>query len=141
MKELIRKILREGMQISDDAPDWVKEFHTLPREGRIALIKKNKKQIEKLLPRIVEFFEQKLGDDLEQLLVTNEEGIRGRHYGNENYSTNVILLQFFFHPRTTNLAALKKEIINDLESFFNIHIDYYGMPIDLDFYKAVYQKF
>ena len=141
MKDIIRKLLREGMQISDDAPDWVKEFHTLPREGRIALIKKNKKQIEKLLPRIVEFFEQKLGDDLEQLLVTNEEGIRGRHYGNENYSTNVILLQFFFHPRTTNLAALKKEIINDLESFFNIHIDYYGMPIDLDFYKAVYQKF
>ena len=141
MKELIRKILREGMQISDDAPDWVKEFHTLPREGRIALIKKNKKQIERLLPRIVEFFKQKLGDNLVQLLVTNEEGIRGRHYGNENYSTNVILLQFFFHPRTTNLAALKKEIINDLESFFNIHIDYYGMPIDLDFYKAVYQKF
>ena len=141
MKDIIRKLLREGMQISDDAPDWVKEFHTLPREGRIALIKKNKKQIERLLPRIVEFFKQKLGDNLVQLLVTNEEGIRGRHYGNENYSTNVILLQFFFHPRTTNLAALKKEIINDLESFFNIHIDYYGMPIDLDFYKAVYQKF
>jgi hypothetical protein len=140
MKELIRKILREGMQISDDAPDWVKEFHALPREGRIALIKKNKKQIERLLPRIVEFFKQKLGDNLVQLLVTNEEGIRGRHYGHENYSTNSILLQFFFHPRTTNLAALKKEIINDLESFFNIHIDYYGMPIDLDFYKAVYQK-
>lgn len=141
MKDLIKKILREGMQISDDAPDWVKEFHTLPREGRIALIKKNKKQIERLLPRIVEFFKQKLGDNLVQLLVTNEEGIRGRHYGHENYSTNSILLQFFFHPRTTNLAALKKEIINDLESFFNIHIDYYGMPIDLDFYKAVYQKF
>jgi hypothetical protein len=141
MKELIRKILREGMQISDDAPDWVKEFHTLPREGRIALIKKNKKQIEKLLPRIVEFFEQKLGDDLEQLLVTNEEGIKKRYYGNENYSTNAIILQFFFHPRATNLTILKKEIINDLKSFFNIHIDYYGMPIDLDFYKAVYQKF
>ena len=141
MKDLIKKILREGMQISDNAPDWVKEFHTLPREGRIALIKKNKKQIERLLPRIVEFFKQKLGDDLVQLIVTNEEGIRGRHYGHENYSTNAILLQFFFHPRTPSVTTLKKEIINDLESFFNIHIDYYGMPIDLDFYKAVYQKF
>ncbi len=39
VKEVIRKILREGMQISDDAPDWVKEFHTLPREGRIEIIK------------------------------------------------------------------------------------------------------
>ena len=103
------KLLREGMQISDDAPDWVKEFHTLPREGRIALIKKNKKQIEKLLPRIVEFFEQKLGDDLVQLKVTNEEGTRGRYYGNESYSTNAILLQFFFHNRTPNVTTLKKE--------------------------------
>ena len=45
------------MQISDDAPDWVKEFHTLPREGRIAQIEKNKKHIIKLLPKIVNFFE------------------------------------------------------------------------------------
>ena len=141
MKDLIKKILREGMQISDDAPDWVKEFHMLPREGRIDLIKKNKKQIEKLLPRIVEFFEQKFGDDLVQLKVTNEEGTRGRHYGNENYSTNAILLQFFFHNRTPNVTTLKKEIINDLKSFFNIHWDYYGMPLDLDFYKATWEKF
>ena len=141
MKDLIKKILREGMQISDDAPDWVKEFHTLPREGRIDLIKKNKKQIEKLLPRIVEFFEQKFGDDLVQLKVTNEEGTRGRYYGNESYSTNAILLQFFFHNRTPNVTTLKKEVINDLKSFFNLHWDYYGMPLDLDFYKATWEKF
>lgn len=141
MKDLIKKILREGMQISDDAPDWVKEFHTLPREGRIDLIKKNKKQIERLLPRIVEFFEQKLGDDLVQLKVTNEEGTRGRYYGNESYSTNAILLQFFFRHNTPNVTTIKKEIINDLKSFFNIHSDYYGMPIDLDFYKATWEKF
>jgi hypothetical protein len=141
MKDLIKKILREGMQISDDAPDWVKEFHTLPREGRIDLIKKNKKQIERLLPRIVEFFEQKLGDNLVQLKVTNEEGTRGRYYGNESYSTNAILLQFFFRHNTPNVTTIKKEIINDLKSFFNIHSDYYGMPIDLDFYKATWEKF
>ena len=141
MKDLIKKILREGMQISDDAPDWVKEFHTLPREGRIDLIKKNKKQIEKLLPRIVEFFEQKFGDDLVQLKVTNEEGTRGRYYGNESYSTNAILLQFFFHNRTPTVTTLKKEVINDLKSFFNLHWDYYGMPLDLDFYKATWEKF
>ena len=141
MKDLIKKILREGIQISDVAPDWVKEFHTLPREGRIDLIKKNKKQIEKLLPRIVEFFEQKFGDDLVQLKVTNEEGTRGRYYGNESYSTNAILLQFFFHNRTPNVTTLKKEVINDLKSFFNLHWDYYGMPLDLDFYKATWEKF
>jgi hypothetical protein len=141
MKDLIKKILREGMQIGDDAPDWVKEFHTLPREGRIAQIQKNKKQIEKLLPRIVEFFHAKLGDSLAKLEVTNEEGVRGRHYGNENYTTNAILLQFFFRHHTPNVTTLKKEIINDLKSFFNIHIDYYGTSLDLDFYKATWEKF
>jgi len=141
MKELIRKILREGMQISVDAPDWVEKFHALPTEGRIEFIENYKKRIEKLLPRIVEFFEKKLGDNLVQLKVTNEEGTRGRYYGNESYSTNAILLQFFFHNRTPNVTTLKKEIINDLKSFFNIHWDYYGMPLDLDFYKAVYEKF
>jgi hypothetical protein len=29
MKDLIKKILRENIHISDDAPDWVKKFHTL----------------------------------------------------------------------------------------------------------------
>jgi len=140
MKDLIKKILRENMQISDDAPDWVKEFYTLPREGRIAQIEKNKKHIVKLLPKIVNFFESKFGDNLVQLKITNEEGVRGRHYGNENYSTNAILLQFFFHNRTPNVTTLKKEIINDLRSFFNIDITYYGTPLDLDFYKATWEK-
>ena len=42
MKNLIRKVLRESMQISDDAPDWVKEFHTLSREGKIEFIENYK---------------------------------------------------------------------------------------------------
>jgi hypothetical protein len=141
MKGLIRKILREGMQISNDAPDWVKEFHTLPREGRIAQIQKNKKRIEKLLPKIVEFFESKLGDDLVQIKISNEEGVRGRYYGNESYSTNAVLLQFFFHNNARNVTTLKKEIISDLKSFFNLDMDYYGMPLDLEFFKATWQKF
>jgi hypothetical protein len=141
VKEVIRKILRESMHISSDAPDWVKEFHTLPREGRIEIIEKNKKRIEKLLPRIVEFFESKLGDDLVQLKIANEEGVRGRYYGNENYKTNAVLLQFFFHHNTRNVMILKKEIISDLKSFFNLDVDYYGMPLDLEFYKATWEKF
>ena len=45
MKDLIKQILRENVHISDDAPDWVKEFHTLSREGRIAQIETNRKNI------------------------------------------------------------------------------------------------
>ena len=140
MKDLIKKILRENMQISDDAPDWVKEFYTLPREGRIAQIEKNKKDIIKLLPKIVIFFESKFGDNLVQLKITNEEGVRGRHYGNENYSTNAILLQFFFRNNTPNVSSLKKEVLSDLRSFFDIDPTYYGTPLELEFFKEVWQK-
>ena len=104
-------------------------------------IQKNKKRIEKLLPRIVEFFESKLGDDLVQLKISNEEGVRGRHYGHENYTTNSVLLQFFFHHKTRSVGTLKKEIISDLKSFFNLDYDYYGMPLDLEFFKATWERF
>jgi hypothetical protein len=134
VKSLIRKILREGMQISDDAPDWVKEFHTLPREERIAMIEKNKKHIQKLLPKIVNFFESKFGDDLVKLIV-KEKGV---HYGNELYSTNKILLQFRFSDKTSEkVVKLRREVLNDLRSFFNIEVEYYGTPLDLEFFKAV----
>ena len=140
MKDVIRKILRENIHISDDAPDWVKVFHTLPREGRIAQIETNRKHILKSLPKIVNFFESKLGDDLEKIEITNDEGVRRRTYGNEMYSTNAVLIQFFFNHETKTPARLKKEIINDLRSFFNIDISYYGTPLDLDFFKATWEK-
>lgn len=141
MKEVIRKILKEATQISDDAPDWVKEFHTLPREGRIAQIEKNRKNILKLLPKIVIFFESKLGDDLEKIEITNDEGVRRRTYGNEMYSTNAVLIQFFFTHETKTPARLKKEIISDLKSFFNLDYEYYGMPLELEFLKATWERF
>jgi hypothetical protein len=140
VKDVIRKILRENVHISDDAPDWVKEFHTLPREGRIAMIETNRKHILKSLPKIVNFFESKLGDDLEKIEITNDEGVRRRTYGNEMYSTNAVVIQFFFTHETKTPARLKKEIINDLKSYFNIDNSYYGTPLDLDFFKASWEK-
>jgi hypothetical protein len=140
VRDVIRKILRENVHISDDTPDWVKVFHTLPREGRIAQIETNRKHILKSLPKIVNFFESKLGDDLEKIEITNDEGVRRRTYGNEMYSTNAVLIQFFFNHETKTPARLKKEIINDLRSFFNIDISYYGTPLDLDFFKATWEK-
>jgi hypothetical protein len=139
VKEVIRKILRESMHISSDAPDWVKEFHTLPREGRIAMIEKNKSHVEKLLPRIVDFFEKKFGDDLVKLIVKE----KGAHYGNELYSTNKILLQFRFSDKAsgTGVVKLRREVLNDLRSFFNIEVEYYGTPLELEFYKATWERF
>jgi len=140
VRELIRKILREGVHISDDAPDWVKVFHTLSREERIAQIEKNRKNILRLLPKIVNFFESKLGDELEKIEITNDEEVRRRTYGNEMYSTHAVLIQFFFTHEAKTPARLKKEIINDLRSYFNIDISYYGTPLDLDFFKATWEK-
>ena len=122
------------MQISDDAPDWVKEFHTLPREERIAMIEKNKSHVEKLLPRIVHFFENKFGDDLVKLIVKE----KGAYYGNELYSTNKILLQFRFSDKTLGpgVVKLRREVLNDLRSFFNIEVEYYGTPLEVEFLKA-----
>ena len=137
MRETIRKILREGMQIIDDAPDWVKEFHTLSREGRIEMIEKNKRHIEKLLPRIIHFFENKFSDNLVKLIVKEKKA----HYGNELYSTDKILLQFRFSDKTPNVPQLKREVYNDLRSFFNIEVQYYGTPLDLEFFKATGEKF
>ncbi len=140
MKDLIKQILRENVHISDDAPDWVKKFHTLSREERIAQIETNRKNILRLLPKIVNFFESKLGDDLEKIEITNDEEVRRRTYGNENYSTNAILIEFFFSQKTKTPALLRREIIKDLRSFFNIDNSYYGTPLDLEFYKATWQK-
>ncbi len=140
MKDLIKQILRENVHISDDAPDWVKEFHTLSREGRIAQIETNRKNILRLLPKIVNFFESKLGDDLEKIEIINDEEVRRRTYGNEMYSTNAVVIQFFFTHETKTPARLKKEIINDLKSYFNIDNSYYGTPLDLDFFKASWEK-
>ena len=101
------------------------------------MIEKNKKHVQKLLPRIVDFFVKKFGDDLVKLIVKE----RGAHYGNELYSTNKIVLQFRFSDKTPNVSQLKREVYNDLRSFFNIEVEYYGTPLDLEFLKAVWERF
>ena len=135
MKELIRKILREDMQISDNAPDWVKEFHELPRQERIESIKSRKKRIEKLIPKIVKFFKEKFGDSLIKIQVSEKP----THYGNENYTIEKILLSFYF-DESTKMSMTKREIQKDLSSFFNLDLEYYGMPLDLEFYKQTWTK-
>lgn len=138
VKDIIKKILREEMQISNDAPHWVKSFYEMSREERIEQIEKNKTYIEKRLTKINEFFKTKFGDSLVRIGITKD---RGRHYGNEMYSTNVIVLKFYFSHTTPQVTSLKKQVINDLRSFFDIDISYYGTPLDLDFYKEVWEKF
>ena len=130
MKETIRKILKEMRE----APDWVEKFHNLPTEERIEFIEKKKKYIEKYIPRIIEFFERKYGDYIDRVEV-EEKGV---HYGSENYSSKEVLLKFYFNDVDDNVAEtnhdLQIKVRKDIKNFFNIDLEYYGVPLDLEFY-------
>jgi len=130
MRNIIKKILKEMR----DTPDWVEKFHNLSTEERIEFIEKKKKYIEKLIPRIIELFEEKYGDYIDRV----EVGEKGVHYGSENYSTKEVLLKFYFNNFDDNVAEtnhdLKVQVIKDIKNFFNIDLEYYGVPLDLEFY-------
>ena len=92
MKDLIRKILHEAIQIGPDTPDWVEKFHDLSKEERIEFIKNYKVHIERILPKIVEFFKVKFGDELVKIAI--EE--KGTHYGHEGFSIQKPNIKFYF---------------------------------------------
>jgi hypothetical protein len=130
VKDLIRKILRESMQIPDDAPEWVKRFNKLPKEDRIQDIESRKDKIEKLMPNIINFFEDRFGDELEKIVI-NQKKV---HYGNELYSTEKLVINFYFYEPSQMFPRAKyyNEVVRDLINFFNIDITYYGMPLDIE---------
>jgi len=136
MRDLIKNILRENSRISPDAPNWVEAFQTMSREDRISQIVKNKKDLERILPRIVEFFKDKFG----KYLLKFEIEESGLHYGNENYTSKTINLIFYLSESTPNVNGAKREIFNDLNSFFNINVSYYGTPLEFEVYKMSWQK-
>ena len=127
MKHLIRKILRESGQIPDDAPEWVKRFNKLPKEDRIQDIENRKDKIENLMPNIINFFEDRFGDELEKIVI-NQKKV---HYGNELYSTEKLVINFYFYV-PSQMSKYYNEVVRDLINFFNIDITYYGMPLDIE---------
>ena len=131
MKDLIRKILREGMQIKDDAPDWVKKFNKLPREERIKDFEKRKVEMKKIIPIIVKYFKEKFGEELVDIKV----GEKRVYLGNEDYSTGKILLEFKISDLVDNPHKVVREINRDLNNFFNIDQTYYGSPLETEFHQ------
>ena len=133
MRNIIKKILKE-MKFEPNTPDWVEKFHNLPTKERIEFIEKKKKYIEKYIPRIIEFFERKYGDYIDRIEVEK----KGVHYGSENYSTKEVLLKIYFNNVDDNVAEtnhdLKLQVRKDIKNFFNIDLEYYGVPLDLEFY-------
>jgi hypothetical protein len=136
MRDLIKNILRESMKFDPEAPHWVESFHTMSTKDRIAQIAKNKKDIERILPRIIEFFKGKFG----KYLLKFEVEEKALHYGNENYTSKTINLIFYLSESTPDVNSAKREIFNDLKSFFNINVSYYGTPLEFEVYKMSWQK-
>jgi hypothetical protein len=137
MKELIRKILHEALVVTDDTPDWVKKFHVLSREGRIEFIKDYKKEIERFLPMVEEFFKSKYGDSLKKFDVVYKKA----YYGNESFSIEKLTLKFFFEvDKMTSGRIIKQEIYKDLKSFFSIDVTYYGTPLEYEVYEMTWNK-
>jgi hypothetical protein len=123
VEKIIRKILKE---------------YSSPPEGnkdeRIIEIEKRKKRIDKLIPLMVEFFEDKFGDELIKIEVDDKKV----HYGNELYSTTIKDLKFFFSDKSNQ--NYRMEIIRDINSFFGIDITYYGVPLNVETYKMVWKQ-
>lgn len=130
MKNLIRKILRESW--SKD-PEWVDKFNKSSREERIEFIEDKKRYIEKLIPKISKYFKIKFGKKLDKIVVHKKWVM----YGHERHDTEQIYLNFYFHDVGPDLDywSVKKSIIRDLSLVFNLDIEYYGIPLNVEFFE------
>ena len=128
MKDLIRNILRETVR-----PEWLKDFESKSREGRVEHIENNIARNRKLMPKIIEFLESKLGDNLIKIKVED----RTNTFGNEWHSTQIPEINFYLKECN---GALKNEIRNDLGSYFDIHIGNYGTGLGVKYYELTWRE-
>ena len=122
MEHIIRKVIKE---VRDSKEESIKK------------IEDKKKYIGKMLPIISEYFEGTFGDDLFELIVTNDR----THFGGENYSTDTYLLKFYFNeiPKE-NEFNLRRSIINRLNNLFDIDITKYGVPLNIEIYLKQWKQ-
>lgn len=123
MEHIIRKVIKEV---------------TNSKEESIKKIEDKKKYIGTMLPIISEYFEGTFGDDLFELIVTND---RKTYFGGENYWTDTYLLKFYFNeiPKE-NKFNIRRSIINRLNNLFDIDITRYGVPLNIEIYVKQWKQ-
>lgn len=143
MKELIRKILREDIAFGPERTnDWEEKMNSLSTEERIEFIKDYKSRIEKLLPRIIDLFKSKFGDELVKIKI-DEKTI---YYGSESFQTKrpVIMFYFDFNGKRNDVDdeanSAVREIYSTLKSYFDIDITRYPTPFSFEVYHKVWEK-
>jgi len=129
MKDIIKKILKEAREV----PDWFAEWENLPEELRIKEFEKRKRKYLKILPKMVEFFEEKFADSLDHI----EIGEKKVHYGHESYSMSVPTLIFYFNQAD---VGVKWEIQGYIINLFGVEMGYYGIPFDFEVYVKNWQR-
>jgi len=129
MRDLIRKVLREKKEKG-------KEEESL--EDMIEKIKSNRGRIEKLLPKIVNFFELTFENDLYKLEVDKNGSV---HYGLEDFSIDNVELVFYFNQIPKGKEnIIRRDIIISLRDLFDIDITRYGVPLDISVYVKTWKK-
>lgn len=115
-----------------ELPDWYRKWEKLPTEKRIEDMEKRREKIVKLIPSIIDFFKLKYGDRLHGISL-REKGV---HYAHESHSMDVPVLIFHFNYNKKtpiqNSSGISREISSDIDNFFNIPIEFYGIPLDFE---------
>ena len=130
MRELIRKVLREDINLNS-TPSGGSELDSLYGDDKIRWIEEYREHIEKLIPKIIKYFEYKFGDMLENISVVEKDVT---YYGGESpRSGTKIVLKFLFKDLSYTEHIFKKaEIWQDLASFFNIDLGWSYTPLRVE---------
>ena len=63
---------------------------------------------------------------------------------NVNANDNRTLYEFYFNDVDDNVAETNYDLMikvrNDLKNFFNVDLEYYGVPLDLEFYIKTWKR-
>jgi hypothetical protein len=134
MKDLIRRILRESWESLN--PEWFKKFMKMNREERIQFIDNKRNYIEKILPKLEKFLRLKYKRTLDYITISK----LNVKYADEDYITEQFYIKLYFSNIETDYSSLKKSIFRDLSMVFGLDVEYYGIPMNIQFYENENKK-
>lgn len=115
MKELIKKILREGQD---------KER-----------IMKNEKEVPIILPHIVAFIKEKYGKSVRVRTQTKKV-----FFGGDMYQGTCKEIEVYVENESLLAADVKYQLRKDIKNFFGIDLSNYGVCLDLSVYRKIWDK-
>ena len=115
MRDLIKKILREGSDLER--------------------IQRNEVSVPKILPRIVRFIKEKYGNRVR--VETHNKGV---FFGSDDYRGLCKEIKVYVEDERLVAADVKVQIWNDINSFFGIDMSRYGVCLYLEVFRKKWEK-